>query len=582
SYLPGTQLVSGYIVSSSGTTNLSVSRSYEPYRNLISSITNSWSFSVVSSFNYSNDSTGKRTKRIDNYNSSTVTNTFDYNIRDEVTNAVMNSDEHSIVYDDIGNREQSTVDSDQLSVTNSYTANNLNQYTSVSSGGSALAITHDSDGNMTWDGQKWHHTYDGENRLIFSKPDYWDTTNGACMFEYGYNYKNMRVEKVKKQLSGREVGYPMNPQADPGTWNPVETRKYVWDGWNIIAEITIDHVNSATNVSYYTWGLDLSGTLQGAGGVGGLLSDTKVLSSETNTYFAVGDANGNVTEYIDSIGATVAHGEHNAFGETKLSGSMKDQFTYWFSTKPFDPDTGFVVYQRRYYEPILCLWLSRDPIGIKGGLNEVRFIDNNAVNAIDKYGLWKHQHNCTAKQQKDLRAAESTVIAHINNWNTYLTDVASGQYFLTYIENHSSSQRALLNWRVFDSFSSTLKIKLETLKNAINNNSYGVECECKCKENKIAYILPLAVFWGLDDDLHFCPLFFKQSKNEQAAFFIHELSHFKLNTKDDYGWLGPVAEMKESLGIAQLYENVGRHGAKSGNIDSLYKLWLKGAFSTSY
>ncbi|MDD2230190.1 MAG: hypothetical protein PHY48_12335, partial [Candidatus Cloacimonetes bacterium] len=110
SYLPGTQLVSGYIVSSTGTTNLSVSRSYEPYRNLISSITNSWNFSVVSSFNYSNDSTGKRTKRIDNYNFSTVTNTFDYNIRDEVTNAVMNSDEHSIVYDDIGNREQSTVD----------------------------------------------------------------------------------------------------------------------------------------------------------------------------------------------------------------------------------------------------------------------------------------------------------------------------------------------------------------------------------------------------------------------------------------------------------------------------------------
>ncbi|MCK9304188.1 MAG: hypothetical protein M0P27_02175, partial [Bacteroidales bacterium] len=85
----------------------------------------------------------------------------------------------------------------------------------------------------------------------------------------------------------------------------------------------------------------------------------------------------------DNIGAIVAHGEHSTFGETKLFGSMKNQFTHWFSTKPFDKETGFVVYQQRYYDPILCKWLSRDLIGIKGSLNELGFIDNDGVNGVD-------------------------------------------------------------------------------------------------------------------------------------------------------------------------------------------------------
>ncbi|MDD2231020.1 MAG: hypothetical protein PHY48_16655, partial [Candidatus Cloacimonetes bacterium] len=386
SYLSGTTLSTGYTGTSSPNpqSQIQTLKSFEPNRNLITTITNSVGSvpSVVSSFNYSNDSTGKRTSRIDYYNGSTVTNTFDYNIRDEVTNAVMNATEQSIVYDDIGNRQTSTVGA----VSSVYTANHRNQYTAVNTGETSASLAHDDDGNMTWDGQKWHHTYDGENRLIASKPDYWDTTNGACMFEYEYNHKNLRVEKIKKQLSDREAGYPMNPSANPGTWNPLETRHYIWDGFNIAAEIIIDHIIPATNINYYTWGIDLSGTLQGAGGVGGLLCDTKTSSTGTNTYLAVGDANGNITEYIDNTGAVAAHGEHSTFGETKLSGAQKDDFTHWFSSKPFDKETGFVVYQRRYYEPILCRWLSTDPITEDGGLNLYGVTYNNSINLFDILG----------------------------------------------------------------------------------------------------------------------------------------------------------------------------------------------------
>ena len=40
---------------------------------------------------------------------------------------------------------------------------------------------------------------------------------------------------------------------------------------------------------------------------------------------------------------------------------------YRFSTKYHDDETGLVYYGYRYYSPNLGRWLSRDPIGERGG-----------------------------------------------------------------------------------------------------------------------------------------------------------------------------------------------------------------------
>jgi RHS repeat-associated protein len=384
-YLPGTRLVSGYTASEGGAVaSLYVSRSYEESRNLVTAITNSVSSvpSVVSAFNYIYDMTGNRISRIDHYNSAIITNRFSYNARNEITNAIVSLSKYNISYDDIGNRQTSTVNS----VSSVYTVNKLNQYTTVNSSNCAVTITHDLDGNLTCDGSSWNYCYDAENRLVKSEP--YSVTNGAYMLEYKYNYKNLRVEKLKKQMSGRESGYPMNPQADPGSWETVETRTYVWDGLNISAEIIIDHVSSATNISYYTWGLDNSGTLQGAGGIGGLLAETKVSSAGVDVYRSVGDANGNITEYIDDAGIVRAHYVYSITGqEIYSSGTMADSFTHRFSSKPYDSITRLVQFQFRPYDPIFNRWLSRDPKGEDGGINIYSAMMNNLINMIDPLGL---------------------------------------------------------------------------------------------------------------------------------------------------------------------------------------------------
>jgi len=58
-----------------------------------------------------------------------------------------------------------------------------------------------------------------------------------------------------------------------------------------------------------------------------------------------------------------------------------------FSTKYQDDETGLVYYGYRYYDPGTGRWLSRDPIGERGGLNLYAYVGNNPVNFYDPYGL---------------------------------------------------------------------------------------------------------------------------------------------------------------------------------------------------
>ncbi|NNG00202.1 MAG: hypothetical protein HKM93_12530, partial [Desulfobacteraceae bacterium] len=63
---------------------------------------------------------------------------------------------------------------------------------------------------------------------------------------------------------------------------------------------------------YYVWGLDLSQSMQGAGGIGGLIA---VIDNGTTHNFCY-DANGNVGQLINAATGTItAHYEYQPFGE---------------------------------------------------------------------------------------------------------------------------------------------------------------------------------------------------------------------------------------------------------------------------
>ncbi len=361
----------GYAVTLTNGHTITRAATRDPHRrHLIGIITNAVNGTVLNALSFEYDLLGRITNR--------NADTFSYNARSEVTGAVIGADLFNYSYDGIGNNIWVSCNA----VTNTYTANALNQYTAIANQQSATSHpVYDADGNITWDG-RFAHAWDAENRLVRSEPGWGGATNGARRVFNRYDHKSRLVETRVEVLSGRGAGYPFDP-SQAGTWDVVEARTFIYDGWLPVLE-KITRTNGTTEIREHVWGKDLSGTRGGAGGVGGLLA-TRINDA---WYFPIYDNNGNITDYVDASGAAVAHREYGSFGETSAaSGPMADAFNFWFSTKHLHHETGLYYYGYRFYSPELMRWLNRDPIGERGGLNEYGFVGNDPVKRWDYLGL---------------------------------------------------------------------------------------------------------------------------------------------------------------------------------------------------
>jgi RHS repeat-associated protein len=130
--------------------------------------------------------------------------------------------------------------------------------------------------------------------------------------------------------------------------------------------------------------------MQGAGGVGGMLSESSQITSNPITFnssYPTYDGNGNVSEYLNSTGQVTAHYEYDPFGNAVVNTDTSNQFSYRFSTKPIAFATGLYYYGYRYYDPMTGRWPSRDPIEEKGGVSLYGFVGNDGINKNDKLGL---------------------------------------------------------------------------------------------------------------------------------------------------------------------------------------------------
>jgi RHS repeat-associated protein len=185
--------------------------------------------------------------------------------------------------------------------------------------------------------------------------------------------------------------FSWNPAS--GLWNLISDFRFLYDGWNLLAEFGVSSSSplAFTLTRSFVWGLDLSGSFQGAGGVGGLLFATNhTLPPAPSSLLPCFDGNGNVTGAVNAADGTVAaRYDYNAFGETLVAdGAAATALPFRFSTKFTDDETGLLYYGYRYYDPYLGRWLSRDPMGERGGSNSYLFVINNPLLTVDVLGLW--------------------------------------------------------------------------------------------------------------------------------------------------------------------------------------------------
>ena len=304
------------------TVSLNRSLLRDPFRlELVSSIANVVDGLSIDGLLYGHDALGRPVSR--------NADTFGYNARGEVISSrrAAENAEDSYSYDDIGNLTHFSSDS----TTNAYSANCLNQYVSISGGASppgepnvattpSSMLAYDLDGNLVSDGV-FRYSYDAENRLVAVRSA--SLTNGAIRVLNAYDHNDRRVRKTVQRLMLPESVPPAPPQS--GEWTTTETHTFFYDDWNLIEErISRDDGTASTN--RYIWGKDISGSLQGAGGIGGLVA--VLVSENTSTtpdlstfqpstfqpYFPCYDHNGNIVRYVSETGAVSASYSYDPFG----------------------------------------------------------------------------------------------------------------------------------------------------------------------------------------------------------------------------------------------------------------------------
>ena len=293
----------------------------------------------------------------DSLNELTAMTTYDGVYGGTESHATLASE--TFAYDALGNRTNL-----------GFTSNIMNQYVTDANG---HALSYNAAGDLTHT-YTWDYTFDALNRLTFAAP-----ANHTVSAE-GFTYDSMNRLTSKSTYHWDSGTNAWCVQAD-------STINFVYHGWMLLAKI-----DAATGhiLQSYTW----DPTKQA--GVGGLLSETVYGNvggtwQAMVTYIPAYDANANVMSLIDkATGAVVATYTYSAFGALvghTWNAADTDPNDILFSSHMYDPGTGLIYMNNRWYSPTLGRFMTPDPAQENGGINTKAYCRNDPINHNDPSGL---------------------------------------------------------------------------------------------------------------------------------------------------------------------------------------------------
>ena len=228
---------------------------------------------------------------------------------------------------------------------------------------------YDPDGNLTNSG-RFTFAWDDENRLTNITSLNAFPAAAKRKVDLAYDYLGRRIQKVVSTNNGGYLGQ--------------STNNFIYDGWNLVGIL-----NQTNRLLYsFAWSADLSGSLGGVGGAGGLISMTVYSGTNAGTYFYCFDGNGNVVALVNATGGTIAaQYEYDPFlNVLRATGPLAKINPFLGATKFYDWETALYYFGYRYYDPGAGKWLNRDPLEEQGGDNLYGFVNNNPISAVDVLG----------------------------------------------------------------------------------------------------------------------------------------------------------------------------------------------------
>jgi len=290
--------------------------------------------------------------------------TYGYDVASQLVSATTAGEVYGYGYDPGQNLIRRT---NNAAVT-AYPVNALNQVT-----GGSFTYGYDRPGNRVSSSNYETYVYDGENQLIQYR---YEPPAPGVRTDFEYDAR-LRL-RVRRDYTGTA-----------GNWTLASTTRYLYDGMRVLQERNAINAPLVT----YTRGLDLAGSWEKAGGIGGLLARTA--HSAVSPYgpashaFYHADRGGNITYLLNADATAGATYKYDPFGRlVTSSGTLAAANTYRFSSKEWIATAGLYYYGYRFYDPLTQRWMNRDPLGESGGRNIYGFVGNRPTGNLDAFGLY--------------------------------------------------------------------------------------------------------------------------------------------------------------------------------------------------
>ena len=348
-YLPSTNLLQSLTMPC----NMTLTQSYETQRNLLIGMAYHRGSSLVTQRTYSYDTLGRPLTRNTARNGQTVNDTFAHNSHSELVAAQVNGKDYEYAYDNIGNRTDALEESSSVASRTAYTANELNQYTSIQENeNEAFFPVFDADGNQTLVKTStgiWHVEYNAENRPIrFTCED--EATVINC------TYDSMGRRATKKVTTNGSVTLH---------------QCYIYRGYLQIACCDLTR-SDHPSLWLLTWDPTQS------------IATRPLAIRKDGSWFAYGwDLTKNICEVFGPAGYIRTAYTYTPFGEVSAVGDV-NQSLQW-SSENRDSELDLTYYNYRYYNAYSGCWLSRDP-DVTSINNLYNYCNNKSVHAGDYLG----------------------------------------------------------------------------------------------------------------------------------------------------------------------------------------------------